>query len=79
MAIERLKAYHLSIKFLKISMQLLDQLPKGNAHIRDQLKRASTSIPLNIAEGSGKRTNADNIKILYPLLVAPQWNVCCYL
>lgn len=59
---ERFKAYELSIEFLSIAIQLLDQLPKGNAQLRDQLKRAATSIPLNIAEGSGKMTNRDKLR-----------------
>jgi four helix bundle protein len=29
------------------------------AHLRSQLSRASSSIPLNIAEGLGRRTHAD--------------------
>ncbi len=59
---ERFKPYQLSIEFLRIAMQLLDNLPKGNAHIRDQLKRAATSVPLNIAEGSGKTTKIDKLR-----------------
>jgi len=45
-------------------MQLLDQLPNGNEHIRDQLKRAATSIPLNLAEGSNEMTNRDNFAVV---------------
>jgi four helix bundle protein len=37
----------------------MDSIPKGNAHLIDQLKRASISIPLNLAEGSGKMTHKD--------------------
>jgi len=59
---EKFKAYELSIEFLAVAMQLLDQLPNGNGHIRDQLKRAATSIPLNLAEGSGKMSNRDKLR-----------------
>jgi len=31
----------------------------GNASVRNQLDRASTSVPLNIAEGNGKFTSSD--------------------
>ena len=59
---EKFKAYQLSIEFLAIAMQLLDQLPNGTGHIRDQLKRAAISIPLNIAEGSGKMSSRDKLR-----------------
>lgn len=32
----------------------MNKIPRGHAAIKDQLKRASLSIPLNIAEGTGK-------------------------
>ena len=59
---ERFKAYQLSIEFVKIALQLLDQIPKGNRNLQDQFKRAAISIPLNLAEGSGKTTNKDKLK-----------------
>ncbi len=51
---ENFEPYRLSIKFLIIANRIIERLPRGNAHLRDQLKRAATSVPLNIAEGSGK-------------------------
>jgi len=59
---ERFEAYQLSIQFLKISMGLLERLPRGNGHIKDQLKRAAISIPLNIAEGSGKTEKNERLR-----------------
>jgi len=59
---EDFKPYRRSIEFLKIAIQLLDHLPRGSAHLRDQLKRAAISISLNIAEGSGKSTKADKLR-----------------
>ena len=56
---EKFIAYQHSIKFVSIITPLLTNLPKGNSHLIDQLKRASISIPLNIAEGSGKTTKKD--------------------
>ena len=56
---ESFRPYQLSIEFMKIAMILLEEIPRGNFHIRDQLKRAATSIPLNIAEGTGKSTRVD--------------------
>ena len=51
---EKFSAYQNSIKLIGITSKIITDLPKGNAHIADQLKRASISVSLNIAEGSGK-------------------------
>jgi four helix bundle protein len=51
---EKLDVYQCSMEFLAAASQLNDTLPKGFVHIGDQLRRASLSVPLNIAEGSGK-------------------------
>ena len=59
LAHEKFKAYQLSLEFIKISFSLINKIPKGNSAIKDQLKRASLSIPLNIAEGTGKRTKKE--------------------
>ena len=59
MSYEKLHVYQCSIDFLGISNQILERLPAGHSVSRDQLKRASISIPLNIGEGAGKRTKAD--------------------
>ena len=59
MSYEKLHVYQFSIEFLSISTGVLGRLPTGQGVIRDQLKRASISIPLNIGEGAGKRTKAD--------------------
>ena len=56
---EKLDVYQCSIDFLALSWDLLQSLPRGSSQIADQLKRTSISIPLNIAEGSGKTTAAD--------------------
>lgn len=56
---EKLDVYKRSIEFFSLSVQVLEKIPKGNANLSDQLKRASLSIPLNIAEGVGKVGNAD--------------------
>jgi len=55
---EKLDVYQRSIEFLAVAVQLLESIPKGNATIVDQLKRASTSVPLNIAEGAGHPSEA---------------------
>ena len=56
---ENLDAYQRSIDFLALALRIVARLPRGEREIRDQLKRAAISIPLNIAEGAGKPTRAD--------------------
>jgi four helix bundle protein len=59
---EKLDVYQVSIQFLALAIKIIDNMPKGNAAIGDQFKRAALSVPLNIAEGTGKSTKADKQK-----------------
>ncbi len=54
---EKLEVYQSAIAFCAWAGELIEQLPRIAA--RDQLDRASTSIPLNIAEGNAKFSAAD--------------------
>ena len=54
---EKLTVYQAAIRFVAWSQDLIVELPRVSA--RDQFERASTSIPLNIAEGSAKRSPRD--------------------
>lgn len=56
---EDLDAYKAAIAFLALAARILERYPRGYGAIADQLKRASLSIPLNIAEGYGKRSAED--------------------
>ena len=56
---ERLDVYQLSVKYVGWAYSLSRQLKGIDRHARDQLLRASQSIPLNIAEGNGKGTQGD--------------------
>lgn len=58
---ERLKVYHEALRFVAWVGPLIDALPAKLA-ARDQLDRASTSIPLNLAEGNGKRSYPDRCR-----------------
>jgi len=59
---ENLDVYQCSVKFLAFSAKIANQIPKEYSGLSNQLRRASTSISLNIAEGSGKTTRADKAK-----------------
>ena len=56
---EKLQVYYRATEWLAISSVLLSGIPKGNAELVSQLRRAALSIPLNIAEGAGKTSEAD--------------------
>ena len=58
---EKLDVYQESIRFVSWVDELLEEIPKSLA-VYNQLDRASTSIPLNIAEGNGKYTAADRCR-----------------
>jgi len=58
---EKLNVYQESIRFVAWADDLLKDIPKSIA-AHNQLDRASTSVPLNIAEGNGKHTPADRCK-----------------
>ena len=58
---EKLVAYQRSIQFVAWSSPLLEKLPAKLA-VADQLDRASTSVPLNIAEGNAKYTAPDRCR-----------------
>ena len=58
---EKLEVYQASLALIVWLEPILQKLPKSLSVI-DQLDRASTSIPLNIAEGNGKFTSADRCR-----------------
>ena len=59
MHFRELEVYQIAIRAYAMSAKIGQSLPKGHGEIRDQLRRASLSIPLNIAESSGKTRTAD--------------------
>jgi len=56
---EKLDVYRLAIDYVKFSFGFCEKLKGNNRNARDQLIRASQSIPLNIAEGNGKPTEGE--------------------
>jgi four helix bundle protein len=60
---EKLDVYQEAIAFCGWVGELLGQISAKTA-AKDQLARASTSIPLNIAEGNGKFSTVDRARFL---------------
>ena len=60
---EKLKVYQSAIRFVTWSKDLLAEI-SAKAAAKDQLDRASTSVPLNIAEGNGKFAIRDRCRFL---------------
>jgi four helix bundle protein len=58
---EKLEVYRESIAFIAWLSALLESTMRAG-DVKDQLDRASTSIPLNIAEGNGKYTPKDRCR-----------------
>ena len=59
---DRLDVYRIAIEFVVIANEIAEQLPRGRGYLADQLQRAATSIPLNIAEGAGEYSSGDKAR-----------------
>ena len=58
---EKLNVYGKTLEFVAWATTILERVPKTMA-VHNQLDRSSTSIPLNIAEGTGKFTTLDRCR-----------------
>jgi four helix bundle protein len=58
---EKLNVYSKTLDFITWVTALLERVPKSAA-VYNQLDRSSTSMPLNIAEGTGKFTAPDRCR-----------------
>jgi four helix bundle protein len=51
---EKLDVYQAAIQFLALAAKIMEASKREYSSLIDQLRRASTSIPLNIGEAAGK-------------------------
>ena len=56
MQFSQTKIYRKTMDLIDLSQIVLRDLPLGYGFLAEQLRRAASSIPLNFAEGYGKRT-----------------------
>ncbi len=59
---EKLDVYRVAIEFVILASEIIGLLPKGTAYLADQLQRAASSIPLNIAEGAGEYSSNEKCR-----------------
>src|SRR3989338_6092618 len=55
-----LRSYQLAVQFYRIAKGI--ELP---GHLKDQLRRAASSVALNLSEGTGKRTGKDRGRFFF--------------
>jgi four helix bundle protein len=51
---QKLDVYHRALESLELCDQICEHLPRGRAHVREQIDRAASSIVANVAEGAGE-------------------------
>jgi four helix bundle protein len=61
---KQLDVYKVTIEFMATTEAIVERLPPGHGKLIDQLRRAATSIALNIAEGAGE-AQGDEKKRIY--------------
>jgi four helix bundle protein len=62
LAFEKLDVYQRAIEFLSVATDLMRDAKRGDGPLIDQLRRASMSIPLNIAESAGRSGAEDRAR-----------------
>ncbi len=54
--------YKVAIDFVALADDIVESLPRGRGYLADQLHRAATSIPLNIAQGAGEYSSKEKAR-----------------
>jgi four helix bundle protein len=73
---EKLRVYQTSLDFVSWSTDLLAET-SAKAAVKDQLDRASTSVPLNLAEGNAKWSGADRLRYLRTAMGSTMESAAC--
>ena len=56
---EKLEVFGIAQEFAALADDMAAKLPKGRGYLANQIRRASLSVVLNLAEGAGKYSPAD--------------------
>lgn len=56
---EKLDVYKAAIELIVLIDKIIEHLPRGKSYLADQLQRAGSSVPLNIAEGAGEYSSSE--------------------
>jgi four helix bundle protein len=59
---EKLDVYKVAIEYVVLVEHMVEDLPQGRGYLAQQLQRAGTSIPLNIAEGAGEFSKSEKAR-----------------
>jgi len=59
---EKLEVYRVAVQYADAADSIAAKLKRGNAHVRDQLRRASDSVVNNVAEGAGEFQPAEKAR-----------------
>lgn len=59
---EKLEVFRVALEMAVRVDPIADHLPRRRSYMRDQLRRAANSVPLNIAEGAGEFSPAEKAR-----------------
>ena len=59
LSFQKLDVYRCAIELLALAAPISGRVPRGFSSLAEQLRRASLSVPLNIAEAAGRTTDVD--------------------
>ena len=59
LSFQKLDVYRCAVEFVGLATAIAAKVPRAGADLRDQLRRAAFSVPLNIAEAAGRASGAD--------------------
>jgi four helix bundle protein len=59
---EKWDVYQASLDLVMLINDVVEHLPRGKGYLADQLQRAGTSVPLNIAEGAGEHSGSEKAR-----------------